>query len=57
MVEMIQEQLTDFIFGAVSDAIVQLNVEIKNIDSNQTRTIVDNVYEKAYSILASMGEV
>lgn len=57
MVEMIQEQLNDFIFGAVSDAIVQLNVEIKNIYSTQTRAIVDNIYEKAYSILASMGEV
>lgn len=57
MVEMIQEQLNDFIFGAVSDAMVQLNVEIKNIDSTQTRTIVDTIYEKAYSILASMEEV
>lgn len=56
-VEIIQEQLHDFIFGAVSDAMVQLNVEIKNIDSTQTRAIVDTVYEKAYSILASMEEV
>jgi hypothetical protein len=56
-VEIIQEQLNDFIFGAVSDAMVQLNVEIKNIDSTQTRTIVDTIYEKAYSILASIEEV
>lgn len=56
-VEIIQEQLNDFIFGAVSDAMVQLNIEIKNIDSTQTRAIVDSVYEKAYLILASMEEV
>lgn len=56
-VVIIQEQLNDFIFGAVSDAMVHLNVEIKNIDSAQTRVIVDTVYEKAYSILASMEEV
>lgn len=56
-VEIIQGQLNDFIFGTVSDAMVQLNVEISNIDSTQTRSIVDSVYEKAYSILASMGEV
>lgn len=56
-VEIIQDQLNDFIFGAVSDAMVQLNVEIKNIDSTQTKAIVDSVYEKSYSILASMEEV
>lgn len=56
-VEIIQDQLNDFIFGAVSDAIVQLNIEIKNIDNKQTRAIVDNVYEKSYSILESMEEV
>nr|WP_312578916.1 Qat anti-phage system associated protein QatB [Sedimentibacter sp.] len=56
-VEIIQEQLNDFIFGAVSDAMVQLNIEIKSIDSTQTRAIVDSVYEKAYLILASMEEV
>lgn len=56
-VETIQEQLNDFVFGAISDAIVHLNVEIKNIDSTQTSDIVDSVYERAYSILSSMEEV
>lgn len=56
-VEIIQEQLNDFVFGAVSDAMVHLNVEIKNIDNTQTRAIVDSVYERAYLILSSMEEV
>ncbi|MEW9123837.1 MAG: Qat anti-phage system associated protein QatB [Thermotaleaceae bacterium] len=56
-VQMIQEQLGGYIHGAVSDAITQLNVEIRNIDSTQTRAIVDSVYEKSYTILESLSEV
>ena len=56
-VQMIQEQLGEYIQGAVSDAMTQLNVEIRNIDSTQTRAIVDSVYEKSYAILESLSEV
>ncbi len=55
-VQVIQEQLCDYIFGSVSDAVSQLNVDIKNINSSQTRFIVDFVYERAYTILASLNE-
>lgn len=51
-VETIQSQIKEFIYGSVSDAISDLNIKIKNIDTYQTRDIVDKIYEKAYSILA-----
>ncbi|GIP51789.1 Qat anti-phage system associated protein QatB [Paenibacillus vini] len=56
IVQAIQEQLGEFIRGAVSDAMMQLNVEIRNIDSVQTRGIVDSVYQKSYEILESISE-
>lgn len=55
-VEFIQQQIKDYISGAVSDSISALNLGIKNIDSFQTQKIVENVYEKAYNILASLEE-
>ncbi len=55
-VQVIQEQLGEYILGSVSDAVSQLKVEIKNINSSQTRSIVDSVYEKAYTILESLSE-
>lgn len=55
-VSVIQNQVNSYIFGAVSDAIAQLNVEISNIESTQTRSIVDSIYEQSYSILESLGE-
>lgn len=55
-VQVIQDQLGEYIFGSVSDAVTQLNVDIKNINSSQTRSIVDSVYEKAYTILESLSE-
>lgn len=55
-VEFIQSQINDYIFGAVSDSISALNLDIKNIDNTQTQNIVESVYEKAYNILASLEE-
>jgi hypothetical protein len=55
-VEIIQNQVKDFISGSVSDAINDLHVEIKSIDTNHTRDIVDSVYERAYSILSELEE-
>jgi hypothetical protein len=56
MVEIIQNQIKDFISGSVSDAINDLQLEIRNIDTNHTRDIVDSVYERAYSILSGLEE-
>jgi hypothetical protein len=55
-VEFIQKQIKDYITGAVSDSISSLNLDIKSIDNSQTKQIVENVYEKAYNILASLEE-
>lgn len=55
-VEFIQRQINDYISGAVSDSISALNIDIKNIDNTQTISIVENIYEKAYNILASLEE-
>lgn len=55
-VEIIQNQVKDYIKGCITDAISDLNVEIRNIDMNHTRDIVDSVYERAYSILSDLEE-
>jgi hypothetical protein len=55
-VENIQDQITDFIKGAISDAVAQLNVDIKSIDTSQTLSIVDSVYKTAFDIMSSIEE-
>lgn len=55
-VETIEQQLIDFIQGAVSDAIVKLKIDIKKIKPDQTRNIVNSIYENSYSILKTIGE-
>lgn len=54
--EMIQQQIIDYIKGAVSDAISDLNIKIENIDSTQTKSIVDSIYKRAYDIIASVED-
>lgn len=56
IVETLQDQIKDYIYGAISDSIINLNVEIKNIESEDVSKIVDLMYEQAYSILASVEE-
>jgi hypothetical protein len=53
-IDNIQEQIKDFIRGSVADAVSELNVDIKNIDSSQTQSIVDSVYKSAFDIMASL---
>lgn len=45
-----------YIAGAISDAFSDLNINIGNISNEQTQTIADQVYEKAYSFLEDWGE-
>lgn len=54
--ELVQLQITDYIKGAVSDAISDLHIEIEKIDSLQTKGIVDSIYKRAYDIIASMED-
>lgn len=53
-IDEIQKQLSGFISGAVSDAIIKLNVDISQIDSIQVKSIVDSIYKKSYDILAGL---
>ncbi len=55
-IENIDTQMKDFIRNTVTDAVSKLNVDIKNIDKQQTQKIVDSVYKAAFDIMASFGE-
>ncbi|MBQ3258630.1 MAG: hypothetical protein IJA67_14660 [Oscillospiraceae bacterium] len=55
-IDEIQRQLSEFIFGSVSDAVTKLNVDISHINSTQAIKIVDSIYKKSYDILAGLEE-
>jgi hypothetical protein len=55
-VESLQGQLKDYIKGAVSDAVSKLNIDIRSIDTSQTKAIVDSIYRTAYDILSGLEE-
>ncbi len=55
-VESLQVQLKEYIKGAVSDAVTQLNIDIRSIDTSQTKAIVDTIYRTAYDILSGLEE-
>lgn len=50
------KQTKDFVKGAVSDAIANLNIEIGNIRQTDSLRISDQVYKMAFDIMASAGE-
>lgn len=54
-IDEIQQQLSGFVSGAVSDAVAKLNVDISQIDSSQVRNIVDSIYKKTYDLLTELG--
>ena len=55
-VESLQGQLKEYIKGAVSDAVSKLNIDIRSIDTSQTKAIVDSIYRTAYDILSGLEE-
>lgn len=55
-VESLQGQLKDYIKGAVSDAVSKLNIDIRSIDTSQTKAIVDSIYRTVYDILSELEE-
>lgn len=55
-VESLQGQLKDYIKGAVSDSVSKLNIDIRSIDTSQTKAIVDSIYRTAYDILSELEE-
>jgi len=55
-VESLQRQLKDYIKGAVSDSVSKLDIDIRSIDTSQTKAIVDSIYRTAYDILSGLEE-
>lgn len=56
-VNKIQEQISDFIQGAVSDSINNVEVgALLDIDSENVSDVVKQIYTEAYDILGSIGE-
>jgi hypothetical protein len=55
-VDILQWQLKDYIKGAISDAVSELNIDISSIDTSQTQAIVDSIYRTAYDILSELEE-
>lgn len=52
----LQQQIKDYISGAVSDAVEKLGVDILKISSDNAKDIVDSIYKKSYDILAGLEE-
>ena len=52
----LQQQIKEYINGAVSDAVEKLDVDILKINSTNAKDIVESVYKKTYDILAGLEE-
>lgn len=52
----IQEQISDFIQGAVSDSISSIGESILNVNDQQVSSVVRQIYTEAYNILGSIEE-
>lgn len=52
----LQQQIKEYINGAVSDAVEKLGVDILKINSTNAKDIVESVYKKTYDILAGLEE-
>jgi hypothetical protein len=52
LVENRQNQVKGFVVGAVSDAMSDLDADIGQINTSQTRAVTDDIYKKSYDILA-----
>ena len=49
-------QMKDFVKGAVSDAVISLDIKAGNIRQGDSLRIVDQVYKAAFDIMVSAGE-
>jgi hypothetical protein len=52
----VQEQLLDFIRGSVADALATAQINMQALTTETVLGIVTGVYERAFSVLQSMGE-
>ncbi len=49
-------KVKEYVNGAISDAITNLNVQVGNIPQGESLKIVDQVYKQAFDIMISAGE-
>ena len=56
MVERIQQQLRDFLAGAVHDAIVQIVPDLANLDPRQVGASVQQIYEASFELIVTLAE-
>ena len=54
--EILVTQMKEFIRGAVSDSIANLDIKAGNIKQSDSLKIVDQVYKNAFDIIVSVGE-
>jgi hypothetical protein len=53
----VEQQLRDFIHGGVSDALTRARSETPNLTPERIQVFVDAVYESAFAILKTLGDV
>ena len=51
-----QTQLHDFIGNGVADALNGMKDRLQNLPQDKVLEFVDDVYEKAFTVLQAMGE-
>ncbi|HMS83771.1 MAG TPA: hypothetical protein PKD12_08975 [Nitrospira sp.] len=54
--ERVQAALHDFIFRGVSDALTQARARLEALTPDRTLQFVGHIYERAFSILQTLGE-
>jgi len=55
-IDNVQAQLHDFITNGVSDALSQMGDRLPNLSQGQVPEFVDDVLERAFTVLAAMGD-
>ena len=55
--EKLVKQIKELIYVAISDAISDLNIETNNLSQDQSKNIVNNVYQTAFKILEKVGNI
>jgi len=55
-VDNLQEQLRDLVKGCVADAFTNLKIDIAKVDTAQTQSIVDSVYNTAFDFMEALED-
>ena len=54
--ESVPVQIKEFVSGAISDAVSDLEVDVNNLSQHQSIDIVNEVYRTTFEILARVGD-